>query len=168
MELSAFKIPKVSVEEWRKHGLDSVPGYYDLAQNAHDFTIGVGMSLGIAMPDSWEALPQSAKTPLTIFAQRIIEERLGMSEFHDILCENLTAQGYVYGVEDNDEKKTSTVLVPYTLLPAQVRIMDACFESAVLWGLKIFWPVHFDLMPVQNDEWVAYQALVAGDAGQDN
>lgn len=163
-----FIIPKVTCMAWQEHHLDTTPDYKDLAQMAHDFSISVGMLLGIAMPDSWDALPECAKTPLTIFAQRIIEERLGMSEFHDILCENLTAQGYVYGAEDSDEKLTSTVLVPYANLPAHVRIMDACFEASVLWSLRVFWPVHFDLMPAQNDDWVAYQALASGDAGQDN
>ena len=157
MDSKQFVIPKVSVLAWEAAGLSERPDYDALAGGAHDLSIAIGEQLGVVGPDSWMELPKAAKTPLTVFAQRIIEERLGMSEFHDIWCEEMLCKGFSMGQEDSEEAKTHTLLVPYANLPAPVRIMDACFESGVLWLFRERYPDLFDLMPAQNDQWVEYQ-----------
>ena len=160
---SDFIIPKVTLEAWEKDGLTNRPDYSSLAEVAHDLSVSIGTLLSIVSSDSWDQLPVLVQNRLTAFAQRIVEERLGMSEFHEIFCEFAISQGYVNGAEDDDEKKTLTTLVPYANLPAEVRIMDACFEAAVLWMLKERHPLHFESMPAQNEFWLAYQGLEKGD-----
>ena len=157
-----FEIKRVSVLAWQAAGIEDLPDYEALACSGHDLAISIAMMLGIVTPDSWDALPQEVKTPLTVFAQRIVEERLGMSEFHDLLCESLIAQGYRHGMQDSEEDHTASVLVPYGDLPPYIRITDACFEAGVLWMMKERYPAMFDLMPSQNNEWVAYQTLAFG------
>jgi RyR domain len=155
--MNPFIIPKVTVLAWEAEGVIDRPHYEGLAAMAHDLSIAIGEMLGVMGPDSWIELPEEVRTPLTVFAQRIIEERLSMSEFHDLWCESLLIQGYSFGKENDEEAKTNSLLVPYANLPAPTRIMDACFESAVLWMFRERHPVLFDLMPAQNDPWVEYQ-----------
>lgn len=126
MDPKQFTIPKVSVLAWEAAGEQTRPDYAELAAGAHDLSIAIGEQLGVVGPDSWMELPEAARTPLTIFAQRIIEERLGMSEFHDIWCEEMLSQGFSMGQEDSEEAKTHTLLVPYANLPA-----------AATWALRI-------------------------------
>jgi hypothetical protein len=153
-----FIIPKVTVNAWKAAGfIVERPDYHALAAAGHDLAVAVGEQLGVTGPDSWMELPMAAKMPLTVFAQRIIEERLSMSEFHDLYCESLLAQGYCYGQEESAEAKTSPVLVNYRDLPAPTLILDACFETGVLWMFRERYPVLFDLMPAQNDAWVEFQ-----------
>jgi hypothetical protein len=152
-----FIIPKVSVQAWADAGLAAKPDYQNLAATAHDLSISIGEQMGAVAPDSWSELPDTVREPLTIFAQRIIEERLGMSEFHDIWFEQMVGLGYSYGPMDDDEALTSSQLVPYANLPPATRLMDACFEAGVLWAFKERYPLLFDLMPAQNDAWVKYQ-----------
>lgn len=155
--MEPFIIPRVTLLAWEKAGLTDRPHYEALAAMAHDLSIAIGEQLGVVGPDTWMELPEEVRAPLTVFAQRIIEERLSMSEFHDLWCEAMLAQGYVFGAADDDEAKTSSILVPYQNLPPATRVMDACFEAGVLWMFRERYPALFDLMPAQNDLWVAYQ-----------
>jgi hypothetical protein len=155
--MTLFTIPRVTELAWQAAGVTGRPHYEALAAMAHDLSIAIGEQLGIVGPDTWMELPEEVRAPLAVFAQRIIEERLSMSEFHDLWCESLLAQGYNFGPADDDEAKTSSLLVPYQNLPAPTRIMDACFEAGVLWMFRERYPEHFDLMPAQNDPWVEYQ-----------
>ena len=155
--MDLFIIPKVTLQAWEAAGIIDRPHYEALAAMAHDLSIAIGEQLGVVGPDSWIELPEEARTPLTVFAQRIIEERLSMAEFHDLWCESLLAQGYQFGMADDDEAKTSSLLTAYSNLPPAARIMDACFEAGVLWMFRERYPALFDLMPAQNDPWVAYQ-----------
>jgi hypothetical protein len=153
-----FIIPKVTVNAWKAAGfIVERPDYHALAAAGHDLATAIGEQLGVTGPDSWMELPMAAKMPLTVFAQRIIEERLSMSEFHDLFCESLLAQGYNFGPAEDDEAKTSSLLTAYSNLPPATRLMDACFEAGVLWMFRERYPALFDLMPPQNDAWVAYQ-----------
>jgi len=150
-------IPKVTVQAWEAAGLTEIPDYEELAGAAHDLSVAIGGLVGIAGPDTWMELPDNVRRPLTVFARRIIEERLSMSEFHDLWCEHMLAQGFNYGQEDDDEAMTSSLLIGYANLPAPTRIMDACFESGVLWMFRERYPQLFALMPAQNDPWVEFQ-----------
>ena len=155
--MDTFIIPKVTVLAWEQADIIDRPHYEALAAMAHDLSISIGEALGAVGPDSWMELPDEVRTPLIVFAQRIIEERLSMSEFHDLICESLLAQGYNFGQEDDDEAKTSSVLVPYEKLSPVTRLLDACFENGVLWMFRERYPALFELMPAQNDFWVDYQ-----------
>ena len=152
-----FTITPVTLNAWEAAGVEGLPDYEALASMAHDLSVSIGEQLGIMGPDTWMELPSEVRMPLTVFAKRIVEERLSMSEFHDLFCESLILQGFSYGKEDDEEAKTSSLLTSYANLPPATRIMDACFESGVLWIFRERYPQHFELMPAQNDLWVEFQ-----------
>ncbi len=67
--------------------------------------------------------------PVNTDSVRLSEDLLELTELvaknvHDVWAESRISQGWIYGEERNDEKKTTPCLVPYEDLPEQEKEYD--------------------------------------------
>ena len=80
----------------------------------------------------WAETPEEIRESAIAGVKAIMEdETITPKELHDEWVKNKAAEGWVYGEEKDEEKKTHPCLVDYKLLPVPQRFKDSLFLSIV-------------------------------------
>ena len=109
----------------------------EAAMHAHEANrVICEMNGDVAFP--WATAPESQRDSARKGVYAIMERPDASPEYmHDEWCKHKVAQGWVYGAEKSEEKKTHPCLCSYDALPFNQRAKDFVFIAAAKAHLRL-------------------------------
>lgn len=103
-----------------------------IARVVHQANKAFCESIGDTSQVDWESADESIHNSAIEGVKKIIANPdITPEQLHDNWSKDKLADGYVYGEEKDDEKKTHPCLVPYEKLPLSQKFKDHLFGSIV-------------------------------------
>lgn len=103
------------------------------AKHAHEVNLLYCISLSDHSQRPWNETPEEIKESARIGARAVLNrETITPEEQHALWLKTKTEQGWKYGPVKDMDKKEHPCFVPYSELPAAMKIKDSLFREAVL------------------------------------
>ena len=109
-----------------------------IAKLAHEINRAYCLSLGDNSQVSWEEAPAIIRNSAIAGVKLHMENPEATPEdSHESWLKYKVAEGWVYGVEKDIEKKTHPCMIPYSALPLEQRTKDFLFKAAIKQGEEL-------------------------------
>ncbi len=102
-----------------------------IARTCHEVNRAYCVGLGDDSQGSWEEAPDWQKDSARTGVIAKLQTQLTPAEGHAAWMEHKIANGWVYGEEKDEEKKTHPCLVSYESLPVAQQAKDMLFHTVI-------------------------------------
>lgn len=100
-----------------------------IAELCHNVNRTYSASLGEDVPPEWHMLSSEARLDMIEGVKFIFQTNKTPEQIHEYWMKQKIQNGWVYGEEKNEEKKTHNYLVPYSELSNAQKTKDNLFKT---------------------------------------
>jgi hypothetical protein len=118
-------------EKKEKEEMDKFYVIRKIARICHQANKAYCVTLGDFSQEDWDQAPEWQRESAIKGVEAILEENLTPEQCHISWMKHKLTDGWVYGEEKNENKKTHPCMIPYDDLPKEQKLKDKLFHAIV-------------------------------------